>query len=196
MPFNDNLPAEGTDPWYAPLVTAWTNLKAFVNALETALTGKSDVGHTHAAGDVVSGTFTQVRIPDLNASKIASGVLDVARIPDLPTSKVTGLDTALTSKALASDLADFENQALEALDDLSDVVATKASTADMTAALSGKANSADLDNVFAIANAALPAAEVAGFEDAGWVRGIVIGFDAPEPVGLPDFTLVIRLPEA
>ena len=37
MPFNDNLPASGTKPWYTPFNTAWTNLKTFVNGLETSI---------------------------------------------------------------------------------------------------------------------------------------------------------------
>lgn len=37
MPFNDDLPAENTDPWYGPLVAAWSNLKTFINGLETAV---------------------------------------------------------------------------------------------------------------------------------------------------------------
>lgn len=41
MPFNTPLPAENTDPWYAPLVTVWSALTAFLNALETALAGKA-----------------------------------------------------------------------------------------------------------------------------------------------------------
>lgn len=81
MPFNDNLPAENTDPWYLPLKSAWDNLKAFVNGLEAALGGKANTVHTHAAMDVVSGT------------------LSPARIPDLPQSKITGLDSALGGKA-------------------------------------------------------------------------------------------------
>lgn len=53
MPFNDNLPAENTDPWYMPLVTAWNNLKTFVNGLETTLGGKADISSlgTAAAAD-------------------------------------------------------------------------------------------------------------------------------------------------
>lgn len=58
-------------------------------------------------------------------------------------SSVTGLQDALDSGQ-------------QEINDLSDVVATKASTADMTAALSGKASAEDLDNVFAIATAAVP----------------------------------------
>lgn len=46
--------------------------------------GKSDVGHTHAANDITSGTFDAARIPTLDASKIGTGVLDIARIPVLP----------------------------------------------------------------------------------------------------------------
>lgn len=34
MPFNQNLPAENTDPWYTPLNNAWTALKNFVNDVE------------------------------------------------------------------------------------------------------------------------------------------------------------------
>lgn len=93
MPFNDNLPAEGTNPWYTPLVTAWNNLKTFVNGLETSLgtkasstdltsglAGKANTAHTHAAADVVSGTFAD------------------ARIPSLAISKTTGLQAALDAK--------------------------------------------------------------------------------------------------
>lgn len=79
----------------------------------------------------------------LTAPDITSGTFAAARIPTLPISKVTDLQTAL-------DAGQSE------IDALSDVVATKASTADMNAALSGKAATADLDNVFGIAIAAVP----------------------------------------
>lgn len=39
----------------------------------TALSGKSDTGHKHAASDITSGTFAAARIPSLAASKISAG---------------------------------------------------------------------------------------------------------------------------
>lgn len=145
MPFNDNLPAENTDPWYAPFVMSWGNLKTFVNGLETALGGKSDVGHTHAAADVTSGTFTQTRIPDLNASKITSGTRATSSVPEVPISQTTGLQ----------------------------------------AALDGKASSTDLNNVFTIANAAIPASQKAA------ANGVAtLGSDSKLPAAqLPDIAV-------
>ena len=46
-------------------------------------------GHTHAAGDVTSGTFAAARIPNLDASKITAGTLGADRIPNLNASKIT-----------------------------------------------------------------------------------------------------------
>lgn len=46
-------------------------------------------GHTHAAGDITSGTFADARIPNLAASKITSGTFADARIPNLNASKIT-----------------------------------------------------------------------------------------------------------
>ena len=54
----------------------------------TALSAAA-ASHSHAAGDVTSGTFDAARIPSLAASKINSGTFDAARIPDLNTSKLT-----------------------------------------------------------------------------------------------------------
>lgn len=64
-----------------------------VTGLITALTDldneKSDVGHTHSAADITSGTLAEARVPDLPASKISSGVFSSSRIPSLDASKVT-----------------------------------------------------------------------------------------------------------
>jgi hypothetical protein len=45
--------------------------------------------HSHAAGDVTSGTFDAARIPSLSASKITSGTFNSARIPNLDASKIS-----------------------------------------------------------------------------------------------------------
>lgn len=57
------------------------------------VTGKpttfTPAAHSHAAGDVTSGTFAADRIPALVAGKITSGTFDAARIPTLAAGKVT-----------------------------------------------------------------------------------------------------------
>ena len=49
--------------------------------VKSELDGKASLVHTHAAGDVTSGTFNIARIPNLDASKITSGTIDIARLP-------------------------------------------------------------------------------------------------------------------
>ena len=51
--------------------------------------GAAASSHTHAAGDITSGTLAVARIPNLAASKITSGTFAAARIPNLSASKIT-----------------------------------------------------------------------------------------------------------
>jgi len=65
-------------------------------ALDFYTTGEADaafaaISHTHAAGDITTGTFVDARIPSLDAGKTTTGVFNIARIPDIPASKVTGI---------------------------------------------------------------------------------------------------------
>lgn len=61
--------------------------------------------HTHDAADVVSGTFSVLRIPNIPGNKIttASGPLDVALIPVIPASKISGQAAATADQYLAGD---------------------------------------------------------------------------------------------
>lgn len=96
-------------------------IQATLDQVVQALAGKANNGHQHGAGDVITGTFNEARIPDLGqnritgliaalagkaaavhqhvADDIVSGVLAVARIPALGMEKITGLAVALASKA-------------------------------------------------------------------------------------------------
>lgn len=67
----------------------WSYIKSKADSVYAA------ISHSHAAGDVTSGTFADARIPSLAASKITSGTFDSARIPSLAASKITSgvLDT-------------------------------------------------------------------------------------------------------
>lgn len=97
--WNAPLPAtavEGADTHvedHNKLIAAHEETRANVDAVETAVEGKQDAGdyapavHKHDAGDIESGTFA------------------AARIPTLAQSKVTGLSSALDSKADSADLA-------------------------------------------------------------------------------------------
>ena len=87
-----------------------------IDGLQTQINGRAAAVHSHAAGDVTSGTFATARIPsldagkitsgtfatgripNLSAGKITSGTFNAARIPSLAISKITGLQTALNEK--------------------------------------------------------------------------------------------------
>lgn len=134
MPFNDNLPAQGTQPWYTPFATAWNNLKTFVNGLETRI---DEIQPTDPTWDDITDKPTSFP-PSAHTHATAD---------------VTGLDAALAgkastasvaSKADASALTQFETETVEALDDLTDAVALKANATDVTTALASKASTADL----------------------------------------------------
>lgn len=83
MPFNDNLPAENTDPWYGPLVTAWGNLKTFVNGVETAAGNAASAAaaaQTTANGRATVASVTAAQSAADAAQTTANGRATVASV--------------------------------------------------------------------------------------------------------------------
>jgi hypothetical protein len=77
-------PPSGTQRLYPKSDGKWYTKQDDGTETEVALVGV----HTHAAGDIASGTLDAARIPDLSATKITSGTLAAARVPDLDASKI------------------------------------------------------------------------------------------------------------
>ena len=68
--------------------------------VDTGLATKANSSHSHAAGDITSGTLASARIPNLAASKITSGTLSSDRLPTVPVAKGgTGATDAATARA-------------------------------------------------------------------------------------------------
>ena len=80
------------------------------------LDGKyAESSHTHAAGDITSGTFDDARIPSLNASKITAGTFATGRIPSLATSKITSgtfANARISSGSVTQHEGDIDHDAL------------------------------------------------------------------------------------
>ena len=92
------------------------------------------------ASDIISGTLTTSRIPDLSANKIISGTFDPARIPSLPASKITSgtvdityLPTGATSSTVA--LGDHTHGAGDILSGTLDIARIPTGTNGTTVAL-------------------------------------------------------------
>lgn len=150
----------------SPVVPDGSFSVAKTTGLQTALDGKALTTHTHTVSQItdfdaaiVDGVaLIQEEIDDLSdivATKASNA--DVSEALGIVQDTLTGMNTQIASKAAAVDLTAAVGQ----IDDLSDIVGTKANSADVAASLAGKANAADLDNVFVIANDVLVTADAA-----------------------------------
>lgn len=108
MPFNGQLPDQGTNPWYTPFKTVWDALVAFVDDLEAAIQGLVPESRT-VAGKPLSADVT-ITAGDVGA-RPSDWTPAVADIPALPISKTSGLQAALDGKADDADLVGKVNTA-------------------------------------------------------------------------------------
>ena len=217
MPFNDNLPAENTDPWYSPLVTAWNNLKTFVNGLETALGLKASQADltaglatkvnsaTYTAGmalkaDLVGGVVPTAQLPPIAVTEVSvvasqAAMLALTAQPGDVAIRTDNSKTYILSAEPASTLANWAeivapgavasvagktgvvalvkaDVGLGSVDNTSD--ANKPISTATATALAGKASTADLDNVFTLANS-----KVGGLNGVtGLWKGTQVEYDA------------------
>lgn len=86
-----------------------TQISNAVGAITPSSIGAAASSHSHAAGDVTSGTFDAARIPSLAASKITSGTFAAARIPSLAASKISAGTLAGKVQANATAAATLAN---------------------------------------------------------------------------------------
>jgi hypothetical protein len=224
MPYNTPLPAENTDPWYAPLVSGFIGgLRDFVNALEATVGGKASTAALTAGlaskADLVGGVVPTSQLPplaindtfpvDSQAAMLALTAQrgDVAIRSDLNQSFILAAEPASTLGNWKALLAPGTVVSVAGKSGVVSLVV--ADVEGLTAALAGKATTGDFDNVFTVAQDAqsdatlaltsvgdkVDVADVAGVNQVGWGRMVYIENGAPDPVGLPDPTLIIELPE-
>lgn len=119
MPFNEDLPAENTNPWYTPFVVNFVGgLRTFVNNLEAIVSGKANAADLGSAAAASVGDFATAAQGALADSAVQPAALedyvetDDPRLSDARTptahtheqSDVTGLGAALAAKANVGDL--------------------------------------------------------------------------------------------
>ena len=93
---------------YAPSTHASQHASDGADPITPDAIGAAAVTHSHAAGDVTSGTFAAARIPSLAASKITSGTFAVARGGTGKSSVTSGncsAGTLLSSPSVATPFA-------------------------------------------------------------------------------------------
>lgn len=116
--------------------------------------------------------------------------------PTAPVTTVNGeagvvvLSAADVGALALADFTAYQTAAATQFGNLEDVVATKAAAADLDGTHATAVEALDL------AATKVATADVAAVGNVGWVRGVVVEAGAPDPTGLPDGTLVIRLPVA
>lgn len=89
MPFNTNIPADGTKPWGGAFRTAWNALTTFINGLETSIASKASAADLSSglAGKVNTGTYTSGMA---NKADLVGGVIPTAQLPAIAISEYLG----------------------------------------------------------------------------------------------------------
>lgn len=97
MPFNTNLPAENTDPWYSGISAAWSALKTFVNGLESGLAA-TDTKATNAAAAAATADGKAVAAQSAAATADGKAVAaQAAAAASVQPAALTGLERKLTA---------------------------------------------------------------------------------------------------
>ncbi len=89
MPFNEDLPADGTKPWGGPLRAIWGRMLTFLNGLESSLRTKASSTDLSSglSGKVNTATYTAGMA---NKADLVGGVIPTSQLPAVAITDLLG----------------------------------------------------------------------------------------------------------
>ncbi|UUG69596.1 hypothetical protein SEA_FRANSOYER_31 [Microbacterium phage Fransoyer] len=204
-PVTAPLPAENADPWIAARNTLDNQLKSTANAAaaladqhEAQKGAASGIATLDAQGQLLTSQLPAIAVTDyLGASANQAAMLAL--------SGQKGDWTIRTDRGTVWIITGANPAVIGGWTELAYPVSAVTSVNGKVGAVSlvpgdiGAATAADLNATHTLAmeaqstaNAAVPAADVAGLNDVGWARAVFIPNGGTAPVGTPAYTLVIE----